>query len=541
MLPIPGFLLVSLRFLLLWGVVLALFAPASEAGLTTDFTGFLERVEGQPWTKILDSFGFPSVQPFLNFWLFIFYRTFHADPLGWHLVFTAFHSLNSLLFWKVFRHQQRHIPLDIPAWIPLVAALLFFIHPYAVEVVVWKACFNYLLVTTLILGSLRCTQEWLQHPSGKLWAGGMLLSSMALLTMELAFTLPFLSAFFIWVESGNRQIAQKAWLRFFGGQLLLLMGYLFLSRLKLGVWIGHYGSDTHFSGSLNDWIGRGYMYLVKHLFYLRYWPHGAWKRPIFESLDQWMVLAPLLAGSTLVLFFLIRRPTPLNRVRINALLAFGASLVPVLSLYFNYLLYIENDRYGYLASAFLCWAICLIVIGLPKWVQLLVLGTYFLFGLYWQQWTIKSWAQGQKVYAGLLESFPSDTRADTVYLLNLPDNFRGAPLFRDYSGEAQGFPDALRYVHGDSCRAIIVEVVQYNMARPTDGVSVQLKPHDTLRVEFEQWGNWWWRQGIGATNYSKFNYHWENKGHHYRLWFDSTPPNALFLYQKGDVWERLGK
>jgi hypothetical protein len=150
----------------------------------------------------------------------------------------------------------------------------------------------------------------------------------------------------------------------------------------------------------------------------------------------------------------------------------------------------------------------------------------------WQ--TNQYWAKSTQVYRGLLADFPAVPQ-DSCYLLNLPDNLQGAPMFRDYSGQDRAFADALRYVEGKIHTGYLREIVQYNMVTPADGVQVE-RDSNGLKVTFNQWGNWWWRRGIGASSYRDSTYIFHNEGHHYRLEWREPPAHKVLLYQNGPEW-----
>ena len=132
--------------------------------------------------------------------------------------------------------------------------------------------------------------------------------------------------------------------------------------------------------------------------------------------------------------------------------------------------------------------------------------------------------------------------APAAYLLNLPDNFQGAPMFRDYSGEDHAFRDALKYIKQKPYNGRLYEVGQYNMTRLTDGATATIDRAEVIRVEFNQWGNWWWRRGIGmGPGYATDSYEVDSKGHHYFLKLKKPAAGAVFLVQKGLEWRAVEK
>ena len=76
------------------------------------------------------------------------------------------------------------------------------------------------------------------------------------------------------------------------------------------------------------------------------------------------------------------------------------------------------------------------------------------------------------------------------------------------------------------------------MTTPTDGVNVKQIAPDTLLVTFNQWGNWWWKKGLGASNYETTDYkvilNFKDCGRCYALVLKNKNPARVYLYQDGD-------
>lgn len=516
------------------GIVQLLYWPTRLAGFVTDYTGLAERIETHGAGGILSSFGFPALQPVTSVFYYSFYHGFGSNSWGWHIVYTLLHTANALL---LFRFIRRLLPAtdDRSYSIAAFGALLFLLSPYAAEVVIWRVGFHYLLVTCLVLIALWYTLSWLQRPNPRSWWLIMLVQLLALLTYELAIILPPLCLILgLWqapVPARSRMFTRLCLPQF------ALVGFYFVgNKLLLGNWIGHYGSAVHLKFPLAEMTGNISRYFFKWVGFSRYWPHP-WKEGLAQTLIQPWAIGLLLVVVLVIAYFILKRfRTADTRWRLTW--AFTAmaivALFPVLNLYFNYLLHIENDRYGYLAAVFFYPTWIALLSRLPKHLFLSIGVLYVLFstGFLWQ--TNKYWSQSNQVYRNLLADFDAYDH-DTCYLLNLPDNLQGAPMFRDYSGQDRAFADALRYVKGQAYNGTMHEVVQYNMATPGDGVQIE-QDSIGLKVTFNQWGNWWWRRGIGASSYRDSSYIFHNEGHHYRLEWREQPEGAELLYQDGMKW-----
>ena len=78
--------------------------------------------------------------------------------------------------------------------------------------------------------------------------------------------------------------------------------------------------------------------------------------------------------------------------------------------------------------------------------------------------------------------------------------------------------------------------LMYNLHTKDDGVKVEQTGPGQLKVEFTQWGNWWWRNGIGASNYENEIFKVTNNGHHYLLDLKVPHEDFTFIYQVGSKW-----
>jgi hypothetical protein len=110
-------------------------------------------------------------------------------------------------------------------------------------------------------------------------------------------------------------------------------------------------------------------------------------------------------------------------------------------------------------------------------------------------------------------------------------------MLRSFADD-NAFGEMLALYKGVDIESRMGIIMQYNMAKATDGVSVEVADSTTLKVKFNQWGNWWWRGGIGAGGYETAGYivtiaDW---GGEYTVKFKNKIPNAAYLYQQGGTW-----
>ena len=103
--------------------------------------------------------------------------------------------------------------------------------------------------------------------------------------------------------------------------------------------------------------------------------------------------------------------------------------MPVLNLYFYSLQHIENDRYGYLASLFGLMLLTFFLFQLPKFLRYILLTTYLTAAIFLLIQTNQIWKESTEVFYSLLADYRWQD-AENVVILNVPDNYQGAYLFR---------------------------------------------------------------------------------------------------------------
>lgn len=514
--------------------------PTWNAGFVTDFTGLADRIEGSNFMGIFNSFGFPANQQVLNFFLYIFYKGFGVHALPWYLVFTTMHALNAYCLYRFSKHILELQKIENATFIAFTASLFFLLSPYNSEVLTWRVCFNFLFVSFLLINAMWSISRWLEtNQKSFLWRGHIFFI-LALFTFELAFTLPLIAGLYLlfWTFSKkeSQQLGQRL-LKLSLPQFSLVGLYFLLNKILLGAWVGHYGAATHLRMELPEIIGNFFRYFVKTGFFVRYLKHPT-KEKIFSSFDNPLVLYILLL---ILLCFLVeaifrfRQLSAKSQLSLFFLFAFFAALVPVINLYFNYLLLIENDRYGYLASMFFGLFLALLFSSCPNWLRYSLTALFIFLSAATLTKTNRFWKESTTVYRGLLQSFDWYD-AKKVYLLNLPDNLKGAVMFRDFTGST-AFDHALKFVKRQPFQGEIREVAQYNLTRPSNGVKVEQDSMNHLKVSFLQYGNWWWRKGQGAGSYDTVDYQFSNQGDHYILDLKKPEEDAVYLYQVGDKWE----
>ena len=520
---------------LLTGVHL-FFGRTMQAGFVTDFTGLQWRLDGAPFSDVLNCFGFPALHQVTNFFLYIFYHAFGTNGLPWYLIYTSLHVANGFLGYKLGEKIFARFGAETPHLPALMASLLFVFSPYAVETVVWKVCFNYLFCTLLMLGALWQLLKYLETSGLRNLLLSHLFFALALFTFELALVLPVLAAAL--AAAWNLPKVRHRFFKYhFGPQSLLLALYFLLNKLVLGSWVGHYGAAVHLNFNLPSMAGTLLKYFTKYLLFWRYWPHGE-KEALMQFFDRtdvgWAALvsavALLLAGG----YFFYKMTPRLRQAGLGWLLFFVA-LLPVSNLYVAWILNGENDRYAYFASLFFFMGLMAVLHFLPKILRYGTFATLLLISVFYFNKMVNYWENGSRIFYSLLEDFRWQD-APEVYVLAFPENYEGIPVFKDFSKNDLALKDALKYGAGKEVKGRIYQVAQFNMTSPEDGVSVEKATKKRFSVTFNQWGNWWWHNGIGTWNYETPKYRFTVKGNGSRVEIKDPAPGSVFIYSVGGKW-----
>ena len=168
------------------------------------------------------------------------------------------------------------------------------------------------------------------------------------------------------------------------------------------------------------------------------------------------------------------------------------------------------------------------------------LGIFLFFEVYALHQNTNSWKQASILMKELEENFPADT-SKHYYLLNLPDNYNGAYMFRCL-GESK-FAQTLRMRTSIDRTSQITEVLSYNLTQPEDSVIITVMDSTKLKIELSNSESWWWRYTVGATDYEDENVkvNLGSTGKSYSVEFKNKTDKDVFLYQVGNYWRIVQK
>ena len=421
-----------------------------------------------------------------------------------------------------------------------VAGLLFLLSPYQAEPVIWKVCIHYLLIGTLTITSLYYYTRYLEERVLKDLCLSLASFLPSLFLLEMSFATPLIIGAYsvLWLMKQDRPKLGQALvpvLPYFA----FLGSYLLLTRLAIGSFIGHYGSEEHLSFPVEKIIGDAFMYLLKYTGFTRYWDFQVKEALYSSAIDApWAyVFGGLLIGFVILALLKFKRLDASKKLSFVLVILFFTALLPIINLYVAYQQWVEGDRYGYLASMFFYASISVLILGFRwKWKYALLI-LFAVAELFTLLQTTRAMGSAGMVSRSLVEDFRWWGR-DHVMVLAIGDNYKGSFIYQVY-GDQSTFGEAVALMRSEF-RGQMDHVLLFNMNDKTDGVNARWIDERTIEVAFNRWGSWWWKDGLGAGDFETDTYQVTIDGHRYRLKFKVPPkPNTAIIYQDGMRWREL--
>lgn len=516
---------------------LILFFPSYRYGFVTDFLSWLHKYEGGSYADVITCFGYNGLHQFFHLINYSIYRLFEFNQLGWYFCFSVLHGFNGYMLFRVLYRilDDRHVRLA--AWVSILTSACFMIGPYQIEAVVWKACFHYLMSFGLFISAVYFLLLWLERSSYLHLFAINVLFILSLFTLELNLAWPFMLMTLALVLNHFLH-AKRIILILFLPQVVLLASYFLANKLMLGDWVGHYGADQHLNFDFVLMVGNGFRYLSKYLLFGHHWniADKLWWYGLFHS--YLVVLIGLGFTGILLVVWIVKYSK--SRIEIHlagmSLLIFFMFLFPIVNLFFSHILFFENDRYGYCASAFFYFSVLLLLSMLPSYFSKLAMLAYSGVVMGLGMMMIFNTYQAGRIQHDLLDNL-GDYGDKKVVFLSKADNYRGLILFRDVGNRGKDIPELLHTLKGRSFTSEITDVAQFNMLHDSDATDLTFSADGRLQVMIGTPGVWFWKEGIGLNNTETVDYQLELYGWYYLLKWKGDTVDIVFLYQQGTTWK----
>jgi len=205
-------------------------------------------------------------------------------------------------------------------------------------------------------------------------------------------------------------------------------------------------------------------------------------------------------GGALFAYFTIGSKSS-NRLMFGFFASIAVTILLVLPLHFYQLQFSENDRYGSLMAPFVGLLLAYIFYKIQGISRYIVLGSYLLVNIIFQQGLVSNWVNSEGIIQTHVNSYSSKT--GKTLMLNLPENFNGTYMFRDYRGE-NPLPAHMK-IYGIDISPVDL-VTQYNIPNTSFTLKANWVADNKIRVESQSWGSWWWKAGKGIDDYKTEKY-----------------------------------
>lgn len=527
-------------FLLFALTALALYFPTAGAGFVTDHIGWLESYKTFGWQGLFNAFGDRSAHFVYHLFGFTMWSLFGMNGYAWMAVFVLLHALTATLAFHLFSSVFKTIMPERAAVAAFIGSLLFLVNPYQTETLVWYACIHYLVCAALCLGALIFLVRYLQAGGNKNVAGFYACFVPAVFALEISFSLPLIAAAFILLLPFKGNKAKRFGL--FVLPAIATVGFYFLlNKLLRGNFAGHYGAAAHFNFDVFLLAVNFSKYCSKIFLLSQFWPYAKreWLYQMFVNKALLLVFVGSLAVVASAVVLYMRKAGNAFKTGGVLFIAFGLALAPIINLFFYYIDNVEGDRFTYFASVFamqLVAFVCVKYMRVFGWALVIMLAFML---VYFLRVNTVSWEENNMIRQSLLSTFKY-ANAPHVYMLNLPDNYRGTYMFRTALPD-NSLAATHKLMYGTDFENRATQVLSYNMNSLNDSVTVEKISDTELKVTFAQWGNWWWQGGVGANSYStdKYDVVIDEWNHAYNISFKEKVPGAVYLYQCGKEWRKV--
>jgi hypothetical protein len=530
-------------FPVFWVITLITFFPSIGSGFVFDFLGWQRVFDAGTFADIWTCFGYKGNLQFNLFVFYSFYKLFHIEGWPWYVFFCSLHAINGYLIYLLLARVTKLWNKPISPTLALAGICVYLIHPYHVEPVVWKVCAHYLLSLMAVLSIFILFLQYIENGKRINLLAGCIIYLLSLFTLEISFITPLvitITGFLIYRTATNSRITFLRGIRFASGLWTLLGGYILLNIISLGSVVGHYGGKVHLQFNLIQIASTQLKYLIKHFFYARFYSFKT-KSLLFDQITSTPEVAfffiTFLVAVLMFYFIRMRTLKPYIHIIFLCFITSMLYLLPVSNLYFYHIGIGMNDRFSYIPLAFLFMGLIVTLAYTRAWIRYVVLGMLLFIHIYFQQKTISYWRQSTEVLTGLKSDFRWHD-APFVFILNSPDNFNGI-VMASITQLPSGIEELIDYQTDHPFDGKMFDVFQYNMTNVNDGVKVEQTGPMQLKVTFNQWGNWWHRNGIGATTYENEYYKAETLDYPYLLTFKQYPEGSVILYQDGKQWKEF--
>jgi len=379
------------------------------------------------WTTPPDVF----FRPIISLTLFLDYRIWGLNPVGYHLTNIFFHGLNGFLVYELSRLLFRDAKLagNFVDFASIISAFIFIILPSHVEAVTWISARSDLVATCFGLAALCCYLKYKETRDRGWFLFSYLFFFLGLLSKESVIIYPGLIFLYEIYDLLKQKFEIKKTYKIIYYPLIYVAAfpvYLGLRYLGLQKLLGGYGSGVHMNfdpAIIRRGLGSSLRIFIPPL---PHTPEATWQT--FFAVFMGAIL-------TFVIVCFWQRGVYRSIAKLVILLLglFFVSLFPVINIRIS-VWNTEAERLLYLPSVFLV-ILGVLVLGfllsqyrLPTAILFLMISTFFSDHLYTSN---QNWSMAGQISKQVMESVDRELEGDGMLLINIPDNLNGVYIYRN--------------------------------------------------------------------------------------------------------------
>ena len=519
-------------------VCFSLYFITRNAGFVDDYIGFEANYDRCGLLHYYSCSGSTNLRFFQHVFTFALYRLFGSEHIAWYVVYCILHTVAAYLSFVVLRKLLKIFEQQNPTEIAFFAALLFLISPYQTEVVIWRVCIQYMVVhICMLLSVLLILQEHKNYFFTSLLIG-IILFIVALFSIEQAIMIPFVLLAIVFILFiGKKDFFDKKFVAtLFVSQLFVIAIFFSLSKIIYHKWIMHYGSQVFTNFISIDTFSRFFKYFLKYIFLLRQWNYNT-ANSIYEFICKPVVFYSLLILLIVSCDYACKKYLTRN-LRFGfillMILMYAISLFPVLQLYFSTLLLVEGDRLGYISSVFIFAIFIFFIYQFHKTIARVIVIVFVCLNLFFLIQTNKDWNLSQQILTSYNNSY--QFKARKIFVLATPENYKGIYLIRTKAGLAE----ILKYRANKIIQQDFIDVVHFNQCSFNDGIKVEKENDSTLIIGFTKTGNWFWRDALGASDYSNQDFKYRTADWNSKVTLRNFDPKQdIIIYPDSSKWKQF--
>ncbi len=523
------------------------YAGLVDAGYVEDYINWSVRVDAGGFAGAWHAYDYAGHLELyaLMMWLTVWLRS-GSEWLVFGLTGLAFVGAAILLARLITQVLGRE-GIAAPAVFGMLGALLWTVSPTNTEVLVWRVCLHYVVSAIIWFTTLLSTFAYLRDGKRRHLATVGLLALVGVFSLELGYGLPLaLAGGGLWAKwrYGDGTWTQVVWPPLLAAGAIAI--HLTLTKLTMGAWIGHYGSDAVTALPATEVLAAPWRWAARTGLHYRLWTYS-----LVVKITAWLakplvllILYGLSAGAAglAVLAAQLHRGAPWVMLLLWLWLM-GAATAVIAPLFFYDLLWVSGDRLGFLPGAFVAAGLASACALLPRRLGVAIGAGLVVLSLVFIRKPLTAWHLSADLETGLLNSYRAEVGTSTgpVYLLGYATNAIGAPVFANFRSNRVNIASQQKTLERRALPEQPFELAQFNAGSVLDTVYAEWG-NKKLYVSLKSAGGWWWRGRFGLTDFSdeRGGFALSLKEYHYEVvWDTPPPPNAIFLYQTGLHFTRL--